>query len=173
MRKKRSQQRASSYARSESDKEGEDGPTFLETLFGAGTDARDDTSDYYTSDASQSESSDSREDYPYLNQRRAQLSSFESEVSESGDDKSVEKFDRDLRARHTQACKYMRVSECCHHSYNVVVTHLASLPFSIFLCRCNRAESLQKPSKSLKTYWPPSWNDSAKHIIELGLPCTT
>ena len=89
----------------------EEEPSFFQTLFGVNSGTHDYTSGSYTTNDSISESSDSREDYPYLNQRHSQLSSFDSQSSEEErDDRSLEKFDRELRASHTQACKYMRVS---------------------------------------------------------------
>lgn len=77
--------------------------SFLGTIFGGGADTRDE-SDYSTDN---SESSDSREAYPYMNQAHSQT--FESDA-DTLDNQSLLGFDREMRSRHAQACKYMRVS---------------------------------------------------------------
>ena len=75
------------------------------------TETRDD-SDYSAPSGSSSDSIDNQ--YPNNNRRarrRAELSeSFESDIDfDTADEDSLADFDRDLRVRHGQACKYMRV----------------------------------------------------------------
>lgn len=86
---------------------------FFSNWFGAPsrTETRDD-SDYSANSGSSSDSIDDQ--YPNNNRRerrRAELSeSFESDVDfDTADEDSLADFDRDLRVRHGQACKYMRV----------------------------------------------------------------
>ena len=88
---------------------------FFANWFGHGstrTETRDET-DY---SGEESVGSDSIEDaYPnYAGHERKSAevsSSFKSDTDfETGDDESLLEFDRELRGRHAQACKYMRVS---------------------------------------------------------------
>ena len=100
--------------------------------------------------------------------RRVGLSeSFESDTDEldTADEDDLADFDRDLRMRHGQACKYMRVSVDKQSSFRSD-TNLQSLTLG------HRVENSPKLSKSLRVSWRRSLNASARLTTESVLRCT-
>jgi hypothetical protein len=120
------------------------------------TETRDE-SDY----SAPSGSSDSIDDQYPMSSRRgrratAELSgSFEDTDMEfdTADEDSLMEFDRDLRSRHAQACKYMRVSpfSTCSQCYRMQPAQSSSNTLSHL-----RMESFRKPSRSLRESLPLS-----------------